>query len=133
MRYSALTPDQWPVAEVILRNIDEFGYLKVSVQELSSLSEVSQDKCMETLKIFQMFRPAGIAARDLRECLMLQLERLDRARSIEYRIVRDCMDSLSKRNLLQIAQTLGTSVEEVQNAVKRIMELSPRPFQPGDQ
>ena len=87
------------------------------------------------LKIIQGFDPPGVAARDLRECLMLQLERAGSEKTVEYRIVRDFMDALAKRKMPEIARGLGLTVEQVQEAVERIACLEPRPgreFLPDD-
>jgi RNA polymerase sigma-54 factor len=79
--------------------------------------------------------PPGVAARDLRECLMLQLERGGSEKTLEYRIVRDYMEALCKRKLPEIARGLGVTVEQVQESVERIACLEPRPgrdFLPDD-
>jgi len=76
----------------------------------------------------QGFHPPGVAARDLRECLMLQLERSGREKTLEYRIVRDFMEALGKRKLPEIARGLALTVEQVQTAVERIAQLE---YDPG--
>jgi RNA polymerase sigma-54 factor len=68
-----------------------------------------------------------VGARDLRECLMLQLERADMQETLEYRIVRDFMDALGKRRIPEIARGTGQDVEDVQEALGRIGRLEPRP------
>jgi RNA polymerase sigma-54 factor len=82
---------------------------------------------LKVLKLIQTFHPPGVGARDLRECLMLQLERAGQQQSIEYRIVRDFMEQLGKRRIPEIAKGLDESVEAVQEAVARIGLLEPRP------
>jgi RNA polymerase sigma-54 factor len=82
---------------------------------------------LKVLKLIQTFHPPGVGARDLRECLMLQLERDNRRGTVEYRIVRDYMEQLGKRRIPEIAKGLGESVEAVQEAVARIGLLEPRP------
>ena len=79
------------------------------------------------LKVIQTFDPPGVGARDLRECLMLQLERAGQQETLEYRIVRDFMDALGKRRIPEIARGTGQSVDEVQEALARIGRLEPRP------
>jgi len=135
MRFSDITEEQKPVAEMIIGNIDDFGYLKASVDELAFSTNIPAEKITEVLKIIQGFHPPGVGARDLRECLMLQLERAGREKSIEYKIVRDYMEALGKRRMPEIARGLGVSVEVVQEAVKSISHLEPRPgrdFLPDD-
>ncbi len=65
------------------------------------------EKISEVLKVIQTFDPPGVGARDLRECLMLQLERAGEQESLEYRIVRDYMEALGKRRIPEIARGTG--------------------------
>src|SRR6266702_421970 len=94
VRESALSPEQWPIAEMLIGNIDEYGYLKASIEELAFSTGLAGEKILEALKVVQSFEPAGVGARDLRECLMLQLERSDQKDTLEYRIISDFMEAL---------------------------------------
>lgn len=127
MRFSDLSNEQRPVAEMIIGNIDDFGYLKASVDELAFSTNIPAETIAAVLKVVQGFHPPGVGARDLRECLLLQLERAGREKSLEYRIVRDHMESLGKRRLPEIARACGISVDQVQMSVARIGHLEPRP------
>ncbi len=112
---------------MIIGNIDDYGYLKATVEELASSTNMPAEKIEEVLKVIQTFDPPGVGARDLRECLMLPLERAGQQESLEYRIVRDYMEALGKRRIPEIARGLGMDVEEVQEALGRIARLEPRP------
>ena len=68
-----------------------------------------------------------VGARDLRKCLMLQLERAGKDGTLEYRIIRDHMEALGKKKIPEIARSTGQTVDEVQNALVRIGRLEPRP------
>jgi RNA polymerase sigma-54 factor len=127
VRETDLNEEQRHIAELIIGNIDDYGYLKSTVQEMSAISSLPEDKIAEVLKVIQTFDPPGIGALDLRECLVLQLLRGGRQDSLEYRIVRDFMDALGKRRIPEIARGTGHSVEEVQEALGRIGRLEPRP------
>jgi RNA polymerase sigma-54 factor len=127
VRESALTEDLWPVAEMLIGNIDEYGYLKATVDELAGSTGLAPEKIIEVLKVVQSFDPSGVGARDLRECLMLQLERSDQKETLEYRIVSDFMEALGKRRIPEIARGTGTEVDEVQDALENIARLEPRP------
>ena len=127
VRQSALPRDQWPVAELLIGNIDEYGYLKATVEELSSSTGLSPEKVLDVLKVIQTFEPSGVGGRDLRECLLLQLERTGQRESLEYRIVSEFMDALGKRRIPEIARGTGESVDDVQEALERIARLEPRP------
>lgn len=127
VRLSELDDNQRQVAEMIVGNIDDYGYLKATVDELAFSTNIPAEKIIEVLTIIQTFHPPGVAARDLRECLMLQLERTGKENTLDYQIVRDYMEALGKRRLPEIARGLGIEVDEVQDAVETIGHLEPRP------
>ena len=77
-RETDLTDEQHGIAELIIGNIDDYGYLKATVEEMSASTGLPPEKIAEVLKVVQSFDPPGVGARDLRECLMLQLERAGR-------------------------------------------------------
>ena len=115
------------VAELIIGNVDDYGYLMATVEELALTANVPGEKIAEILKVVQSFEPVGVGARDLRECLMLQLERAGKGESLDCAIIRDHMDALGKRRIPEIARGTGQPVEEVQAALLRIGRLEPRP------
>jgi RNA polymerase sigma-54 factor len=127
VRESAIPEDQWPVAEMIIGNIDEYGYLKATIEELAFSTGLPAEKIADVLKVIQTFEPPGVGARDLRECLMLQLERSGRQNTLEYRIVSEFMEALGKRRIPEIARGTETEVDEVQDALENIARLEPRP------
>ncbi|HWD21391.1 MAG TPA: RNA polymerase factor sigma-54 [Verrucomicrobiae bacterium] len=136
MRFSDLTDDQRSIAEMIIGNIDDHGYLKATTEELAFSTNIPKEKIETVLSIVQGFHPPGVAACHLQQCLLLQLDRLGREKTVEYRIVRDCFEQLSKRKLPEIGRALGISVDQVQDAVERIGCLEPRPgrdFMPDDE
>ena len=127
VRETDLDEEQRHIAELIIGNIDDYGYLKSTVQEMAAATNLPVEKISDVLKVIQTFDPPGVGALDLRECLVLQLERTGRQDSLEYRIVRDFMDALGKRRIPEIARGTGYTVEEVQDALGRIGRLEPRP------
>jgi len=127
VRESNLPQDQWHVAELLIGNIDDYGYLKASLEELSATANVPVDKIQAALSVIQTFDPPGVGARDLRECLMLQLERSKQENTLEYRIVRDYMEALGKRRIPEISRGTACELDEVQEALERIARLEPRP------
>jgi RNA polymerase sigma-54 factor len=127
VRESSLAEDQWPTAEMLIGNIDDYGYLKASIDELAVSTGSAPDKILAVLKAIQEFDPAGVGARDLRECLMLQMERAGQQNSLEYKIVSEFMDALGKRRIPEIARGTGHSVDAVQESLERIARLEPRP------
>jgi RNA polymerase sigma-54 factor len=147
MRTSNITQEQWPIAEMIIGNIDDYGYLNPSpnskppltpqqiVESLAYATNIPCDKIVEVLQLIQTFHPPGVGARDLRECLMLQLERSGRKDTLEYKIVDQYMSALGKRRYPEIARGLGIEVEDAQEIAANIAHLEPRPgrdFLPND-
>ncbi|MFO1487713.1 MAG: RNA polymerase factor sigma-54 [Verrucomicrobiota bacterium] len=127
VRESRIPSADHPTAETIIGNIDDYGYLKTPLEELSQTIGSPVEKIEEVLKQIQAFDPPGVGARDLRECLMLQLERSRRTDTLEYRIIRDFMDALGKRRIPEIAKGTGVEVDEIQDAMENIAKLEPRP------
>jgi RNA polymerase sigma-54 factor len=127
VRESALAEDQWPAAEMLIGNIDEYGYLKASIEELATSTGLPAENILAVLKVIQTFDPAGIGARDLRECLLIQLERSGQQKTLEYRIISEFMEALGKRRIPEIARGTGQSLDDVQEALERIARLEPRP------
>jgi RNA polymerase sigma-54 factor len=127
VRLSELNNGEISVAELIIGNVDDYGYLKSSIDELVMTTNVDPDRIEKVLQTVQTFHPAGVGARDLRECLMLQLERKKLKHTLEYKIVCDCFDALSKRRIPEIARVLGRDLDDIQEALQRIANLEPRP------
>ncbi len=127
VRESALRSEQWPIAEMLIGNIDEYGYLKATLEELAFSTGLPAEKILEVLKVIQSFDPPGVGARDLRECLLLQLERSGQQNTLEYRIINEFMEALGKRRIPEMARGTGVEVDEVQDALENIARLEPRP------
>ena len=127
VRDTRLSDEDRAIAELIIGNIDDYGYLMATVEELATSTNLPAEKILSALKVIQGFEPAGVGARDLRECLMLQLERAGKDDTLEYRIIRDHMEALGKRRIPDIARGTGQTVDDVQEALARIGRLEPRP------
>jgi RNA polymerase sigma-54 factor len=126
-RESQLIAEQQPIAEMLIGNIDDHGYLKANIDELAFSTNIPPDQIEAVLKVIQTFDPPGVGARDLQECLLRQLERAGQQECIEYRIIKDHMEALGKRRIPEIARSLGLSIDEIQDAIGRIGRLEPRP------
>jgi RNA polymerase sigma-54 factor len=127
VRDTKLTEEEQGIAELLIGNIDDYGYLNVTIEELAASTSLPPEKITHVLKVIQTFEPVGVGARDLRECLMLQLERSGQQETLEYRIVRDYMDALGKRRIPEIARGTAQTVDDVQASLARIGRLEPRP------
>jgi len=127
LRLSGLSDADKQVGSLVIGNIDEDGYLATSLEELAVSAGVDDKHLEDVLTVIQEFHPTGIGARDLRECLLLQLERLDKADTLAARIVGDHLDKLGSRKLPDIAKALKITIEDVQEAAAVIAALDPKP------
>jgi RNA polymerase sigma-54 factor len=124
-----VTPEQRQITELIIGNIDDFGFLQISVEEMALNAGKSVEEVQEMLDLIQTFHPVGVGARDLRECLLIQLRRLGKENSLEYRIIKDYLDDLGRKRLPDAARKLRVSVEQIQKAANFIATLDPKPGQ----
>jgi RNA polymerase sigma-54 factor len=116
-------------AEVIIGNVDDNGFLQATPEEMSMNTGIPQDDFETMLTLIQSFYPPGVGARDLRECLLIQLKREGKQSSLEYKIIAEHMEDLGKRRFPEIARRMGISVEQVQKCANNIAQLDPRPGQ----
>ncbi len=122
-----IPPEEREVADAIVGNLNEMGLLDVSVRELAGLTNTREEVVMAVLREVQALDPVGVAARDLRECLLIQLQRLGKADGLEARIVSNHLDDLLKRKFPEIARRLAVGVHDIQSAADFISTLEPRP------
>lgn len=127
LQTSAVPEALRPLAELIIGNLNDEGYLATPLSVLAQTTGAGLERLEAALRVVQALEPAGIAARDLRECLMLQLERLGRVDSLEYVVVRDHLEALARRRYQDIGDQLGVYPDEVQDAAENIGKLKPRP------
>jgi RNA polymerase sigma-54 factor len=129
LNQSALNATARKAAELIIGNIDDNGFLQSTPEEMALNSGISKEDFEAMLALIQSFYPAGVGARDLRECLLIQLKREGKDNGLEYKIVSEHMDDLGRRRFPEIGRRMGISVEEVQKAADNIGRLNPRPGQ----
>jgi RNA polymerase sigma-54 factor len=129
LNQTVLSADDRKTAELIIGNFDDDGFLQSTTEEMALNSGIPQDEFERGLGLIQTFYPAGVGARDLRECLLIQLRRQGKEQSLEYRIVSEHMDDLGRHRFMEIARRMAISVEEVQKAADSIARLNPRPGQ----
>jgi RNA polymerase sigma-54 factor len=115
------------IAESIIGNLDENGYLAATAEELSQDGQYSSDDIEDAIAVVQEFDPLGVAARDLRECLLLQLKALDPQNVLAQQIVAEHLKSVQSNQLKEIARILNRPVEVVKRAVDVIKRCDPRP------
>lgn len=113
--------------EILVGSIDNNGLLQADPEGLCFQLGLPLPDLVEALEIIQGFDPAGVGARDLRECLLVQLRRLGMENSLEYRIVDQYLDELARKRYLAIARNLGVSPDNVNRAAGFIATLDPKP------
>jgi RNA polymerase sigma-54 factor len=116
-------------AELIIGNIDDNGFLQITPEEMALNTGIPQEEFEHMLTLIQSFYPPGVGARDLCECLLIQLKREGRQASLEYKIISEHMQDLGKRRFPEIARRMGVSVEQIQKCANNIARLDPRPGQ----
>src|SRR5881296_4546118 len=112
LNQTALNANDRKTAELIIGNIDDNGFLQSTPEEMALNSGIPKEDFEKMLPLIQSFYPAGVGARDLRECLLIQLHRQEKEHTIECKIVSEHMEDLGKRRFPEIARRMGISVEE---------------------
>jgi RNA polymerase sigma-54 factor len=129
LNQTALNANDRKTAEIIIGNIDDNGFLQSTPEEMALNSGISKEDFEKMLALIQSFYPPGVGARDLRECLLIQLQREGKQSGLEYRIISEHMEDLGKRRFPEIARRMGVNVEQVQKCANNIARLNPRPGQ----
>jgi len=115
------------LVESIIGNLDENGYLMASTEELTQNGKFSQDDLDDALAVVQDFDPIGVGARDLRECLLLQLKAFDPQNTLAQQIVSEHLKQVQANQLKEVARALNRPIEVVKRALDVIRKLDPRP------
>jgi RNA polymerase sigma-54 factor len=124
---SLVSEDIRDAAESIIGNLDEDGYLTASLDEIATVGEHKPEHVEEALKVVQSLDPAGVGARNLRECLMLQIESINGKGGVAWQIVTSHLRLLETRQFKEIAKVMGRPMEHIDIAVSMIQHMNPRP------
>ena len=145
MRLLDLTPRQQLLAEEFIGNIAEDGYLGATLEEIvRGANQLLEEHAVESeadikpqlftlaeaeemLRIIQKLDPPGVGARDLRECLMLQLDARGETDTLAYRLVRDAFDDLKAHRWSDLGKRFGLDAAEVQKVADDLAKLDPKP------
>jgi RNA polymerase sigma-54 factor len=122
-----LDASELAIAELIVGNLDESGFLQASVEEIARQGGVDEVRVVAVLARVQELDPPGVAARDLRECLLVQAKALGITDSLVLRILSEQLDPLIQRDFRGVARALSVTIEEVAAAARVIGTLEPRP------
>ena len=124
----SLVPDDIrDAAESIIGNLDEDGYVSASLDEIANAGGHKPEHVEAALRVVQSLDPAGVAARSLRECLLLQIESVNGKGGVAWQIVSNHLRLLETRQFKEIAKLMGRPLDHVDTAVSMIQHLNPRP------
>lgn len=115
------------VGRYIIESLDENGYMTSTVDEIAGATGVSQDKVNEALEIIHGFEPAGVGARDLKECLTIQLKAKKELTPEMEGMINDYLEDIAANRLSVVAKAMGITVQEVQEMADVIRGLEPKP------
>lgn len=127
LHFLNLPADTLALCEFVVGSLDDRGYLATALEDIAEATGRPLEQCEAALTLIQALEPVGVGARDLRECLLLQLEARGERDSLPWQIVHDHFDHLVNRRFPEIARQLKVSPEEVQRAADAIATLNPKP------
>jgi len=115
------------IGEYLIGSLDDSGYLTCPLKEVADTFGVTEEEVENVLKIIQTFDPPGVGARDLKECLLIQLEAKGLGDSLAAKIIRDHFDEFKQKKYLDLSKKLKVSLKELQEQAKVIGSLDPKP------
>ena len=135
LRLSVGEREVWRAAEEIIGNLDEDGYLRATLEEMAEKTRPTLAVFDQALALVQTFDPPGVAARDLRECLLIQLREQTEPDPLAIEILESHFEAFQRCKYAEIARALKRDPDRVQEAVEEIANLEPKPgrrFAPAD-
>jgi RNA polymerase sigma-54 factor len=130
LRMSPITSEEQEIGGFIIGNIDENAYLQVSLEEVCKETNCTPVTAERVLSLIQSFDPPGVGARDLQECLLIQLQGLAERNPLAEEIVKDGLSYCKKRDYAELARKLKAPLAQVLEAVATISHLDPKPGRP---
>lgn len=128
LRLSTLTDRQKDIGEVIIGNLASSGYLQATQEELAEMANCAQEEIMPVLEAIQLMDPVGVAARDAKECLLIQIKNLKYDRDpVLVELVTSCLEDLEAKRYKPILRRLKIDMEDLQEYLEIIKSLDPMP------
>lgn len=127
LKFSKLEDEVVKIGEYVIENIDDNGYLEMKNEEAMMLFNRTHDDIEQIVRLIQTFDPAGVGARDIKECLLIQLYQQGFEESLEETLVKEHLVELGEKKFAIIAKKLGESAERIQMAYDYIKTLEPKP------
>jgi RNA polymerase sigma-54 factor len=122
-----LTPEQETIGSLLVGNLDEKGYLDATVEGIAQRGNIDPQKVADVLALLQTFDPIGICARNLKECLLIQVRHFKIDNSLVTHIIEHHLNHLENKNYKAISSALKVSIDKIVSAVEIIKGLEPRP------
>ncbi|MDA8227001.1 MAG: RNA polymerase factor sigma-54 [Desulfitobacterium hafniense] len=127
LQLADLAKNQYAIGDFIIGNIDDHGYLQVKLEEVAQHCRCPQQEAEEVLLVVQGFDPPGVGARNLIECLLLQVAALEIKNPLMEDIIKNHLPELAAGKIQKIAKVLQATLREVQEAVDHLKTLDPKP------
>jgi RNA polymerase sigma-54 factor len=115
------------IGEAVIGNLDDDGYLVATVEELAGMGPWPTEEVERALRLLQGFDPIGVCARDLQECLTIQIRHLGMAGSPSEKIVTEHLRLLQNHQVPELARKLGMSIDDLKQHIELIRHLDPKP------
>ena len=127
LRLSNFSDIEKEIGAIIIGNLDSNGYLTATLEEISKMAGASVERVESVLGKIQTFDPVGVAARNLQECLLIQIKNLDPPNPLAILVIEKYLRYLETKNYVALARLLKRKPEEVKEAIELILSLDPRP------
>lgn len=127
LKFSKLDDEVVKICAYIIENIDDNGYLQMKNEEAMMIFNRSYDEIEQLVRLIQTFDPPGVGARNIKECLLIQMYQQGFEESLEELLVTEHLEELSEKKFVQIAKKIGETAERIQQAYDYIKTLEPKP------
>jgi len=122
-----ITNEEMKIGEYILWCLDDDGYLSCDTDVIAENFTTTPDSVEKVLKVIQKFDPVGIGARNLRECLLIQLNESDEKDELAINMIEECLEDFSNKRFEKISKKLEISLSEVKRIMEVVTRLNPKP------
>ena len=128
LRINAADEEQLRVGTTLINNINENGYLRESLSDICAESGCGEEDALKALKLIQTFEPSGVGARDIKECLLIQLDKKQDTDPLSRRLIEECLQDLAHKDTLhKVCKKLKCDSAELARCIEKIHSLEPKP------
>lgn len=127
VRYSRLNDDDFALAQFVIGNLDKWGYCSFDTEQTAVDLGITSEKLDEIIELIQTLEPDGIGARNLAECLIIQLKKQNKLTPLLEQIINKYLDDIGKGKITKVANSLGISITQLQENMDVLKTLNPKP------